>query len=400
MRIKILIILIIILLPFDLVSQKKSEQLKRQERALIKKIENTKSLLNETKKNEALTIGQLNIIKNQISYRDRLIRNYNAQIRKIDRNINDINRQINTLLNTNNVLIQEYKNMLVYAYKNRNPSYKFLYIISASTFSEAFHRMKYIQHYADYRKKQVERIKKIQLLLIEKKKLLKEELSQKENIIEIKNSEKNNYLNDKNVQEKYLSDLKISESSLTQELKINNQKRREIARAVKKAIEDEIKAIEKKTKSKFNLTPEGIALSADFKKNKGKLAWPVARGEITSKYGKHQHDVVRTATVDNNGIDISTSKQALVRSVFGGKVTSVMVIPGAGKVVMVSHGEYRSVYANLQEVFVQKGDQIRTKENIGKLLPKSNGISEAHFEIWKISSEGMNTENPAYWLSR
>ena len=400
MRIKILIILIIIFLPFDFMSQKKSEQLKKQERALIKKIENTKSLLNETKKNEALTIGQLNIIRNQISYRDRLIRNYNAQIRKIDQNINDINRQINTLLNTNNVLIQEYKNMLVYAYKNRNPSYKFLYIISASTFSEAFHRMKYIQHYADYRKKQIERIKKIQLLLIEKKKLLKEELSLKENIIEIKNSEKNNYLNDKDVQEKYLSDLKISESSLTQELKINNQKRREIARAVKKAIEDEIKAIEKKTKSKFNLTPEGIALSADFKKNKGKLAWPVERGEITSKYGKHQHHVVSTATVDNNGIDISTSKQALVRAVFGGKVTSVMVIPGAGKVVMISHGEYRSVYANLQEVFVQKGDQISTKENIGKLLPKSNGISEAHFEIWKISSEGMNTENPAYWLSR
>lgn len=400
MRIKILIILIIIFLPFDFMSQKKSEQLKRQERALIKKIENTKSLLNETKKNEALTIGQLNIIRNQITYRDRLIRNYNAQIRKIDQNINDINRQINTLLNTNNVLIQEYKNMLVYAYKNRNPSYKFLYIISASTFSEAFHRMKYIQHYADYRKKQIERIKKIQLLLIEKKKLLKEELSQKENIIEIKNNEKNNYLNDKDVQEKYLSDLKISESSLTQELKINNQKRREIARAVKKAIEDEIKAIEKKTKSKFNLTPEGIALSADFKKNKGKLAWPVERGEITSKYGKHQHHVVSTATVDNNGIDISTSKQALVRAVFGGKVTSVMVIPGAGKVVMISHGEYRSVYANLQEVFVQKGDQISTKENIGKLLTKSNGISEAHFEIWKISSEGMNTENPAYWLSR
>ena len=400
MRTKILIILIIILLPFDFMSQKKSEQLKRQERALIKKIENTKSLLNETKKNEALTIGQLNIIRNQISYRDRLIRNYNAQIRKIDQNINDINRQINTLLNTNNVLIKEYKNMLVYAYKNRNPSYKFLYIISASTFSEAFHRMKYIQHYTDYRKKQIERIKKIQLLLIEKKKLLKEELSLKENIIEIKNSEKNNYLNDKDVQEKYLSDLKISESSLTQELKINNQKRREIARAVKKAIEDEIKAIEKKTKSKFNLTPEGIALSADFKKNKGKLAWPVTRGEITSKYGKHQHHVVSTATVDNNGIDISTSKQALVRAVFGGKVTSVMVIPGAGKVVMISHGEYRSVYANLQEVFVQKDDQISTKENIGKLLPKSNGISEAHFEIRKISSEGMNTENPAYWLSR
>ncbi len=399
MKINILIILFILLAPSVLTSQKRSEQLQKQERALIKKIENTKSLLNETQKNEALTISQLNIIRNQISYRDRLIRNYNAQIRRIDQNINDINRQINTLSNTNNVLILEYKNMLIYAFKNRNPNYKFLYIISASTFSEAFHRMKYIQHYADYRKKQVDRIKKIQLLLIEKKKSLKDELAQKENVIKIKNNEKTNYLNDKNAQEKYLSELKISESSLVEELNINNQKRREIAKAVKKAIEEEIKAIEKKTKNKFNLTPEGVALSADFKKNKGKLSWPVARGEITSKYGKHQHHVVSTATVDNNGIDISTSKQALVRAVFGGKVTSVMVIPGAGKVVMISHGEYRTVYANLQEVFVQKGDQLGAKENIGKLLPKNNGISEAHFEIWKISTEGMNTENPSYWLS-
>ena len=182
MRNNILIILIIILIPFDFISQKKSEQLKRQERALIKKIENTKSLLNETKKNEALTIGQLNIIRNQISYRDRLIRNYNAQIRKIDQNINDINRQINTFLNTNNVLIQEYKNMLLYAFKNRDPNYKFLYIISASTFSEAFHRMKYIQHYASYRNKQVERIKKTQLILIEKKQALREELNHKKKL--------------------------------------------------------------------------------------------------------------------------------------------------------------------------------------------------------------------------
>ena len=154
------------------------------------------------------------------------------------------------------------------------------------------------------------------------------------------------------------------------------------------------------TKAKFKLTPEGLALSANFRNNKGKLSWPVERGEITGKYGKHRHHVVSTATIDNNGIDISTTKQALVRAVFGGKVTSVMVIPGAGKVVMVSHGEYRTVYANLQEVFVRKGDQLEIKESIGKLLPNENGISEAHFEIWKISSDGMNTENPSYWLSR
>ena len=160
MKIKYLIILILFTFPVELVGQKRSEVLKKkQERALLKKIENTKSLIKETQKNEALTISQLSIIKNQISYREELIRNYNAQIKKLDQNINDINRQVYSLSNTNKILIEEYKNMLLYAFKNRDPNYKFLYIISSSTFSEAFHRMKYIQHYASYRNKQVERIK-------------------------------------------------------------------------------------------------------------------------------------------------------------------------------------------------------------------------------------------------
>ena len=109
---------------------------------------------------------------------------------------------------------------------------------------------------------------------------------------------------------------------------------------------------------------------------------------------------MNTALIDNNGVDITTSKNALVRSVFEGKVTSVLIIPGAGKVVMISHGEYRTVYANLQEVFVKKGEIVTVKENIGKLLAKSNGVSESHFEIWKISSNGMNTVNPSLWLSK
>ena len=141
-------------------------------------------------------------------------------------------------------------------------------------------------------------------------------------------------------------------------------------------------------------------MSKNFVSNKGRLYWPVERGEITSSYGKHKHHLVNTATVDNNGIDITTEKNAIVRSVFNGKVTSVLIIPGAGKVVMISHGEYRTVYANLQEAFVKKGDYVKSKQNIGKLLLKQSGISESHFEIWKINSSGMNTVNPSLWLSK
>lgn len=383
-----------------LFGQKKSELLKKQEKILLEKIEHTKVLIDQTRATKKLTLSEINIVNRQIKYRQKLIDNYNFQLRKMDEKIQEINRQVNSLLNTNKILREEYKKMLLYAFKNRDPNYKFLYIISASTFSEAFHRMKYIQHYKDYRLKQIERIKKTQNNLAIKKEELNKEIIKKKNLLEIKKKEKLNYQSDKNSQLISLEKIRDNEQNLAAELEKNNKKRNEIVKAVKKAIEDEIKALEKLKKAKFALTPEGIAISKSFNKNKGRLIWPVERGEITSKYGRHQHHLVTTAFVDNNGVDITTSKNANVRAVFEGKVTSVLIIPGAGRVVMVSHGEYRTVYANLQEVFVKKGDQVKAKDKLGKLLAKESGISESHFEIWKILASGMSTVNPSFWLSK
>tara|TARA_B100001287_G_scaffold70393_1_gene58035 strand:- start:42962 stop:44170 length:1209 start_codon:yes stop_codon:yes gene_type:complete len=395
-----LLIFIVLMLPLLGRAQKKSDLLKKQEKALIQKIQNTKLLIDQSRANEKLTLSELTIINKQINYRERLIRNYNFQLKKMDESIGKINRQINALSNTEKTLKQEYKKMLVYAFKNRDPNYKYLYIISAPTFTEAFHRMKYIQHYSDYRAKQIERINTIEKKLIIKQELLKKEIQKKKELIKFKKIEKDSYQIDKNSQIKSLNILKQNEALLAKELEINNKKRKEISKAVKDAILKELKAIEKTKTAEFSLTPDGIEISKNFINNKGRLYWPVERGEITSSYGKHQHHLVNTALIDNNGIDITTSKNALVRSVFEGKVTSVLIIPGSGKVVMISHGEYRTVYANLQEVFVQKGELVSAKENIGKLIEKSSGISESHFEIWKISTKGMNTVNPSLWLSK
>jgi septal ring factor EnvC (AmiA/AmiB activator) len=400
------VILFISILLFGIVNsnplfgQKKSELLKKQEKILLEKIEHTKVLIDQTRATKKLTLSEINIVNRQIKYRQKLIDNYNFQLRKMDEKIQEINRQVNSLVNTNKILREEYKKMLLYAFKNRDPNYKFLYIISASTFSEAFHRMKYIQHYKDYRLKQIERIKKTQNNLAIKKEELNKEIIKKKDLLEIKKKEKLNYQSDKNSQLISLDKIRDNEQNLAAELEKNNKKRNEIVKAVKKAIEDEIKALEKLKKAKFALTPEGIAMSKSFNKNKGRLIWPVERGEITSKYGRHQHHLVTTAFVDNNGVDITTSKNANVRAVFEGKVTSVLIIPGAGRVVMVSHGEYRTVYANLQEVYVKKGDQVKAKDKLGKLLAKESGISESHFEIWRILASGMSTVNPSFWLSK
>jgi murein hydrolase activator len=396
-----LLFLILFTVTFSAFSQKKSDQLKKKERELQQNILNTKNLIKLTRNSEQLSLTELGIIQHQIAYREELVSHYNYQIRKLDTEVSDTKKQILSIENTINNLREEYKKMILHAFKNRNTDFKYLYIISAKTFTEAFHRMKYIQHYKDYRQDQINQIAINQNKLEEKIQYLEEKINTKQQISLVQKTEKDAYLEDKIKQQETYSKLKANENKYKSLLNAQQKKKRKIALAIRKAIEIEIAATIKKSDNKFTLTPEGSALSKTFTSNKGKLPWPVTKGEITGKYGKHRHDIVSTATVDNNGIDITTEKKAKIRAVFQGKVTSVLIIPGAGKVVMISHGDYRTVYSNLKEVYVKKGDQVNTKQFLGQLLENEGGnISEAHFEIWKITSSGLTTENPSYWISK
>ena len=396
-----LLFLILFTVSFSAFSQKKSDQLKKKERELQQKILNTKNLIKLTRNSEQLSLTELGIIQHQIAYMEELVSHYNYQIRKLDTEVSDTKKQILSIENTINNLREEYKKMIIHAFKNRNTDFKYLYIISAKTFSEAFHRMKYIQHYKDYRQEQINQIAVNQNKLEEKIQFLQGKINAKQQISLVQKTEKEAYLEDKIKQQETYSKLKANENKYKSLLNAQQKKKRKIALAIRKAIEIEIAATIKKSDNKFTLTPEGSALSKTFTSNKGKLPWPVTKGEITGKYGKHRHDIVSTATVDNNGIDITTEKKAKIRAVFQGKVTSVLIIPGAGKVVMISHGDYRTVYSNLKEVYVKKGAQIKTKQLLGQLLENEDGnVSEAHFEIWKITSAGLTTENPSLWISK
>jgi septal ring factor EnvC (AmiA/AmiB activator) len=394
-----LILLLLFTLVFPAFGQKKSEQLKKKERELQQKILTTKNLIKLTRNSEQLSLTELGIIQHQIAYREELVSHYNYQIRKLDFEVSDTKKQILSIENSIENLRTEYEKMILHAFKNRNTDFRYLYIISAKTFTEAFHRMKYIQHYKDYRQEQINQIEKNQASLENKILYLEEKINEKKEISTIQKSEKEAYLKDKIKQQETYSKLKSDENKYKYLLNAQKKKKKKIALAIRKAIEVEIAATIKKSNNKFTLTPEGNALSKTFTANKGKLPWPVAKGEITGKYGKHRHDIVSTATVDNNGIDITTEKQAKIRAVFQGKVTSVLIIPGAGKVVMISHGDYRTVYSNLKEVYVKKGDVVKTKQLLGKLLNnEGSNVSEAHLEIWKITANGLITENPSYWI--
>jgi septal ring factor EnvC (AmiA/AmiB activator) len=199
-----------------------------------------------------------------------------------------------------------------------------------------------------------------------------------------------------------LSGLQKEEGRLKEQMRKQEKQRHDLDAAIRKAIETELKASRRlpaPPKARSRSPPEARELSADFEKNKSKLPWPVEKGVITSRFGRQPHPVLKGITIDNSGIDISTEKNATVRAVFRGEVSSVIVIPGAGKAVIVSHGAYRSVYSNLREVGVNKGQKVETKQSVGTVMTTDEG-NVAHLELWKITADGMVKVDPAQWLFR
>ena len=169
--------------------------------------------------------------------------------------------------------------------------------------------------------------------------------------------------------------------------------------AIQRIIEEELAAEKNKNNGVFELTPAGKIVSANFEKNQGQLPWPVLRGVITARYGKHAHPTIPGITIDNKGIDIATEQNASVMAIFGGKVTSVFSIPGAGQNVIVTHGAYKTVYTSLKEVSVRKGDTVDARQKIGSVL-NQNDKTVAHLEIWKVSSTGGVPQDPQSWILR
>lgn len=410
-------------------SQKESEKLRKKQKELQRKIETTKNLIGKNRNEERITIAELAIINQQIAYRDELITNYGQQVGKIESEISKNKNDIIRLQTELKKLKKKYTDLVRYAYKHRNSYHRLVYIFASESFNQAYVRVKYLQQFGEHRKKQAQLIRAKQKEITGKIEALKSDKQKKEEIIHEQKSEKQNHLTDKNKQQESLAKLKNEEKKLREELNEQEKQKERLAHEIKKAIEEEIRKEREKerarndAKKKNNTggnkttpknntdnksndkrhydvnTPDIEPESVEFEKNRGRLPWPVEKGEIVSYFGRNPHPTLSGVEVNNNGIDIGTGKGASVRAVFNGKVSSVIVIPNAGKCVIISHGAYRTVYANLASVSVSKGQEIKTKQAIGTLLPAETGnLSEAHFEIWKVTTEDMEKQNPALWL--
>jgi murein DD-endopeptidase MepM/ murein hydrolase activator NlpD len=218
----------------------------------------------------------------------------------------------------------------------------------------------------------------------QKNKLLKDENTQLQKL-------------EKNQQEK--DQLRYKLSKTEKQLRAQLRKKRKEEKKLNKRIENIIAAETKVKKSSsgkksYALSPSEKKLAGEFVSNKGRLPWPTERGVISGTFGSHPHPVLKHVTVKNNGIDIATSSNSDARAVFNGKVVSVTTISNTNIAVIIKHGSWFTVYSNLDNVYVKKGDNISTKEKLGHIHTNLKGKTELHFEVWN----GKQKQNPYYWI--
>ena len=405
-------ILFIIMVPGLLsLAQETKEKLQKNKKQLEAEINYTNTLLEQTRKNKQNSLNRLVILSKQIEKRQSLIETISTEVDQIQVQFDQQNLQIGKLSDEIKKMKEEYARMIYYAYKNLNSYNRLLFIFSAKDFNQAYRRLIYYQQYSAYRRTQAELIRAAQIDLTNKHRVLEDTKRNKMTLVLSKEQEKSRLTLEKEDKDKSVRELSqkeqklrttLNEKKLTAE-KLQKEIERQIAAEIR-ASTDKAKRVNKKdntirmesTKSEIMLSPVEMELSNSFAANKGRLPWPSERGIITGTFGEHPHPVLKYVKVKNNGVDISTEKGSSIRTVFKGKVSRVMSFQNLNKVVIIRHGEYLTVYSNLEEVNVKDGQEVSTKQIIGKVHTNPDDAkTELHFELWL----GKSIQNPQEWLS-
>lgn len=139
------------------------------------------------------------------------------------------------------------------------------------------------------------------------------------------------------------------------------------------------------------------AAQSGFAATRGSLPRPVPGAfRIINGYGRQTKGGMDGVIYDNTGIDVEVSRGAHATAVYSGTVAAIYQATGFSNVVLIKHGEYYTVYANLSSVSVYSGQQVKQGTVIGTVAHDPDNASHGlfHFEVWKQRTR----LNPSDWI--
>lgn len=400
---KIVLVLGLLVLGQSLNAQGQRQQdLEAQRKRLQQEIKQINTLLFSNKKQKKSVLTEVEDLNLKINVRRRLIRVTNEQANRLTQQINVNQRTIDQQRKELASLKKDYSEMILKSYQSKSGQSRMMFLFSSENFLQAYKRFQYLKQYTSFRKKQGE-------LIAEKTKVLQQlnldllaQKQKKEVIVKENREAQLAYQKEQKNQQELIISLKKKEKSFVAQIKKKQKKaaaiNKEIQRLIREAIAASNRAAGKKNNANvFTLTPEDQLISDNITSNKGKLPWPVEKGIVVQGFGKQPHPVVKTTMIQSNGVTIATPQDAEARSVFEGKVMSIIGFKGSNPTVLIQHGNYITTYSNLGEVYVTKGQKVRGKEKIGKVFTNpETGKTELKFSVFKNSSP----TNPKGWLYR
>lgn len=391
MRLRILFNIILLSLFAIATGQTRSE-LEEQRKKTLDEIKYVDNLLKNTEKQKSESINSLRILGKKVNLRESIISGMGQEIDLLNERI-DINRLAIDMMESDlQILKEDYSRAIINSYKLKKINPEIVYVLSARDFNQGYKRLKYLQQVSKFRRNESEIISQLKLEIESTKEKLENDLGKISDLRHREVQQKEILQGEQQIKTKVVKNLGNKEKQLKKELEEKRIIANRIERAIARIIEEE-----RKKSIKNELTPEQKLIGDDFSVNKGRLPWPVEKGIITNHFGVHKHPVLKYVTENNFGIEITSSGRNSARSIFKGEVTAITAISGANMTVIIRHGNYYSVYTNLVNVKVKKGEKVDTKQIIGEVYqdPSANYNSTIKFMIFE-----KQYLDPELWIAK
>jgi septal ring factor EnvC (AmiA/AmiB activator) len=377
------------ILASNVLNAQSRADLEKQRMDIIKKIEETNSVLKKTKDKKNATTTDLKAIEKQIENRKKLITNINSEIEKADFDLKKLNIKNDSLVRQSEELKKNYQKLLHTNYLSKLSNSKWSYILSSTNLNEMFLRWRYLNQFEDYSQNKLKELSSLSNQIETAKSDISKEKEGKKVLLTDAQQHAGKLTSEQKEKDGILKKLSSEESKLLADLKKTQKDREKLNNKIEAIILAELSKPKPKTsgETNFNNTIAG--------KSKGKLPWPVSSGFISSKFGEQPHPTIKNVKVTNNGIDISSSNVQAVHAVLDGEVVGVTHIPGYNIMCIIRHGNLYSVYSKLESASVKKDDKIKQGQQIG-ITGIEEGNAVLHFELWQDKSK----VDPEVWLVR
>lgn len=393
---KKLCILVCTFFFYTVVCAQSVNEIKKEKERCEKEISYLNRLLGEAVKNKTASTGKLSILQEKIVQSKKLLNSLNQEVKLLQTNISANEKRIGELQDEKTVMLDLYAKLVYGSWKKRNKTNKLMFIFSSSDFNQAYNRFKYFQQIQEYSGRQLDLIRQVNDSLDSKNLNLKSLIAQKNQVLSSIHDKNRELEGEKLKESQYISELQKKEKELKSKLQKETQRRQKLAKELNRLIASQIKKSGSSSTTKYKMTPEEKLVSDDFLKNKGRLPWPVIQGLVTKKFGLNTSPLHQKVKMYSDGIEIMTLKNAEVRAVFQGVVADIGFSDYWKNIIIIRHGSYLTVYTNVIDVKVKKGDKVNTKDIIGKVAYDPDEGSILIFQLWK----DCDKQNPELWLAK